>query len=115
MAQSGVEHGKDVRVFQPGGYADLAQESLGAERGRQLRPHDLEGDRAIVLEVTGEVDRSHAATPEFALNHIAAPKGISQRRINCGHENARWGDYWKRDDKVSMNISKVRRVRQASQ
>ena len=36
------------------------------------RPEELEGDRAVVPEVVGEVHRGHAAAPELALEPVAA-------------------------------------------
>ena len=43
-------------MLEPGGDPDLAQEALGAERGAELGVQDLERDRAVVLEIVGEVD-----------------------------------------------------------
>ena len=62
---------KDVGMAEPGGDLDLAQEALGAERGRQLGVEDLERDLAVVPEVLGEVDRGHPAAAELALERIA--------------------------------------------
>jgi hypothetical protein len=75
-------------VIQAGSQHDLTEEALRTER--QLAMQQFECNRAIVLLVAGEVDRCHATTPELPLNHIAAPKGVSQRRINRGHETAKW-------------------------
>ena len=44
------------------------EEPLGAERGGQLRAQHLEGDRPVVPEVVGEVDRGHAAAAQLALD-----------------------------------------------
>jgi hypothetical protein len=35
----------------------------------------LEGDRALVLEVPGEIHRSHAAPAELALDRVAVGQG----------------------------------------
>ena len=58
-------------MLEPGGEPDLALEALGAERGGQLGVEHLERDRAVVLEVLGQVDRGHAAAPELALERVA--------------------------------------------
>ena len=46
-----VVHRQDVRVLEPGGVLDLAQEALGPERVRQLRMQHLERHRSVVLQV----------------------------------------------------------------
>ena len=80
--------GEDVRVLQPGGQLDLAQEPLGAERGGELGVEHLERDRAVVPEVLGEVDRRHAAAPELALERVAVGEGLAQRRRRLTHAGA---------------------------
>ena len=52
----------------------------GPRHGGELGPEDLERDRAIVLEVAGEVDRGHAAAAELALDRVAVAKRFGQ----CG-------------------------------
>jgi hypothetical protein len=37
---------------------------------------DLEGDRPVVLEVPGQVDRGHPAAAELALERVVILKGI---------------------------------------
>ena len=64
-------------MLQAGGELDLAQEPLGAERRGELGMEHLEGDRAVVLEVLGQVDRRHAAAAELALERVA----IGERRL----------------------------------
>ena len=58
-------------MLQAGGESDLAEKSLGAQRRREFGMEHLEGDQPVVSEVTGAVDRGHAATPEFLLEHVA--------------------------------------------
>jgi hypothetical protein len=65
-------------VLQTGGEVDLALEPLRAQRGRELRQQHLEGDRPLVTEVLGEVNRGHAAAPELALEGIAAGEGVAE-------------------------------------
>ena len=76
-----VEHGEDVRVLQPCGQLDLAQEPLGAERGRQLRVQHLERHRAVVAEVGREIDRGHAAAAELALERVSVGQGRRERAV----------------------------------
>ena len=57
-------------MLQPGGDPDLALESLGPERGRDVRIEHLEGDEPVVLEVARQVDGGHSATPEHALQRV---------------------------------------------
>ena len=66
-----VDQPQDMRVLQVGDGPDLAQESLGADHGRQLRPQHLDRDLAIVLEVLGEVHRRHAALAQLPLDAVA--------------------------------------------
>ena len=80
-------------MLEPRGELDLAQEPLGTEGGGELGLEHLEGDRPVVLEVAGEIDRGHAAAPELALEHVAVAQGVGEeRRGDCGHGGARWGD-----------------------
>ncbi len=58
-------------MLQVGRGPDLAQEPLGADHGRELGPHELDGDLAVVPQVLGEVDSRHAALAELALEAIA--------------------------------------------
>ena len=58
-------------MLQAGRVADLPLEPLRAQRRRQLGVQDLEGDRPIVPQVAGEVDRGHAAASELALERVS--------------------------------------------
>ncbi len=51
---------------------DLGQETLGTDDRSQLRLEDLERDFAFVLDIVGEVHRSHPALTEFRLNAVSA-------------------------------------------
>ncbi len=68
---------QDVRVVEPGGRADLAQEALGTECVGEFRVEELERDRAVVSEVPGEIDRGHSPAPELALKLVAVPEGLA--------------------------------------
>ena len=65
-------------MVEPGGEPDLPDEPLGAQRVRQLGMEDLQGDRTVVPEIAGEIDRGHAATAELALEHVAVAEGVCQ-------------------------------------
>ena len=55
-----------------GGELDLAEEPVGADRGREVGTEDLEGDLAVVAEVLGQEHDGHAALAELALELVAA-------------------------------------------
>src|SRR5512143_4166789 len=67
------------------GRLDLAQESLTAEGGRELRVQDLDRDVAIVLEVVREINGCHAAGTKFALDAVAIGDGGRQTRQDVVH------------------------------
>jgi hypothetical protein len=60
-----------VRVLQPCRESDFALKAIRAERCSELRPEDFQGYESVVFEVLCEVDRGHAAAPEFALEYVA--------------------------------------------
>ncbi|HET8625532.1 MAG TPA: hypothetical protein VFM14_18370 [Gemmatimonadales bacterium] len=62
---------EDRRVLELGGDLDLAKKALGAEQRGEVRVQDLHRDFAVVLQVLGEVDRSHAAGPQLAHEAVA--------------------------------------------
>jgi hypothetical protein len=66
---------------------DLAQEPLGADGVGQLGAQDLERDLAVVLDVVGEVDDSHAARAELALDAVVVRQGGVQGLDRVGQ---RW-------------------------
>src|SRR5215216_4800788 len=59
---------QDVGMLQPGAVPDLPQEPLGPQHQSQMWMHYLEGDRTIVPQVPGQVDRGHSASTELALD-----------------------------------------------
>ena len=73
-----IEDRQDVGVLEAGGDLDLLHKALGAERMGQLLVQDLEGDSAIVPEIARQVDSSHAAPAELALEQVAVAEGIRQ-------------------------------------
>ena len=72
---TGVVQRQDVRVSQPSGDLDLAEEPVRPKSGRELGLQDLEGHSAMVLEVSGEVHRRHSPTAELALDRVVPGKG----------------------------------------
>jgi hypothetical protein len=69
------------------GDLDLAQEPVRAEERRELGVQDLEGDRAVVLEVLGETDGGHAAAAQLALDLVPAGKGSPEAIQQVGHDS----------------------------
>jgi hypothetical protein len=67
-----------VRVLQLGGVHDLAEETIGAVRGRQLVVQHLESDRTIVRVVVREVDRGHTTAAKFVFEAIAVAQGAGK-------------------------------------
>ncbi len=51
---------------------DLCQETLRTNDCGQFRLQDFEGDIPIVLQILGEVHRSHAAFAKLTLDGVAA-------------------------------------------
>ena len=66
---------QDMWMGESGGEVDLPEESLGAERRRELRPQDLQRDGAIVLHVAGEVHDRHTPVTELALDRVVISEG----------------------------------------
>ena len=82
-----IEETIDMISGNAGGDLDLAQESCGAQPGRDLVAEDLDRDLAMVLHVLGQMDGRHAALPQLSLEAIAvgesggqAGKGVRHRR-----------------------------------
>jgi hypothetical protein len=65
-------------MLQAGGDPDLPHKALGAEREGQILVQDLEGDRPIVPEIAGQVDRGHAAPAQLALEQVAVVEGVCE-------------------------------------
>ena len=81
-----VEERQDVRMLQPRGRTDLAQEPLATERRAEVGMQHLDGDIAIVLEIMGEIHGGHAARAEFAFDAVVA----GERRLQpfkCTHND----------------------------
>src|SRR2546425_1373018 len=76
---------QDVRVPQPSGQPDLAQEAFRPDRGGDLRPQDLHGDAPIVSQVVGEEHRGHAAAAELTFEHVPVGEGRLEARQWIAH------------------------------
>jgi hypothetical protein len=62
---------KDVRVLEPGDKADFLEEPFRSHRGGQFGMKNLESDRPIVFEISGEIHGGHSAPAELALEQVA--------------------------------------------
>ena len=80
-----VVHRQDVRVLEAGRELDLVLEPLGAERRRDVGVEDLERYEAVVLEIAGQVDRSHPAAAELPIEGVTVAKRVSERCCCLGH------------------------------
>ena len=58
---------------------------VGAEDGGELRPEDLDGDLAVVLQVVREIDSGHATRAELALDAVAVGKDGAEAAERVGH------------------------------
>jgi hypothetical protein len=66
-----VEDREDVRMLQPGGHLDLAEEPRDPVGPAELGTNDLDGDRPPVAQVAREVDGGHATGTDLALEGVA--------------------------------------------
>ena len=87
VSRPGVDERQDVWVVEPSGDLDLGEEPLGAEDRPELGAEHLERDLAVVLEVPGQVDRGHAASPELPLDPIAIAEHGGEA-VRCGGHSA---------------------------
>ena len=83
--RAGIEDGKDVRVLQPCGELDLAEEPGYAGGAAQLRPDDLDRHRPAVSQVLREEDRRHAARADLTLERVALAERGRQASEGIGH------------------------------
>src|SRR6185503_2134311 len=83
-----VVQAENVGVLKVGGDADLTKEAVGAKGDGKLGAEDLDGDRALDLEVLGPVDRGHTALADLFLKVVTIPERGSERVEQCGHRNA---------------------------
>jgi hypothetical protein len=82
---AGVVERQYVGVIEARDGLDLVQEPLGAEAGSKLRVKDLDGDLSAMLQVLGEKDRSHAATPDLGLDGVTIRQRGCETSLEVGH------------------------------
>ena len=73
---AGVDEQQDIGMIQLRGDLDLAEKPLGADRGSKLRPQHLEGNRAVVLEIPGEIHHRHPPATEFPLDGVVVGEDL---------------------------------------
>jgi hypothetical protein len=79
---TGIEQWQEIRVLQIRRYLYLGQESFGAQYGAELGIQNLEGNVALVADVTREVDRCHAAGADLPLDDISAGECLREFRYD---------------------------------
>ena len=77
---AGIEDAQDVGVLKACGEVDFAFEALAPEVSGDLVMQDLQGDRAVVPEVMGEVDDGETSATKLALDAIPVDKGTLEAR-----------------------------------
>ena len=65
-------------MLQAGFDADLAQEALGPDDGREVGRKDFDRDVAVMLGIARQVDAGHAAAADLSIHRVA----IRERRSN---------------------------------
>jgi hypothetical protein len=92
-------------------HADLAMESLDVNGGLATAQH-LHRHRTVVLQVAGQVHRSHAAGAELPLEAVAVAERLGDCWKRCGvggNRGHRKNDGMRQDG--TANIRRVRRLR----
>ena len=77
-----------MRVLEPRGDLDFAEEALVPERRCELGVENLDRDGPMVLQVVGQVDGGHPAAPERALEAVGTRQRTGdsfERRRRFGH------------------------------
>src|SRR5205085_3481619 len=80
-----IDERQDVRVLELRREADLSEKPLGTEDGGKLRAEHFERDGAVVLEISGEIDRGHPAAAELALDRVTTREGRTHALEEVGH------------------------------
>jgi hypothetical protein len=65
-------------VGEPGGDFDFPEKPLGAEDHGQLRVEHLDGNRAIVFPVLGQIDRRHASPAHLPFDQVAVGQSLGK-------------------------------------
>jgi hypothetical protein len=64
---------------------DLTSEPLGSQDVEEVGVKSLEGNGSVVLEVSGQEYRSHAAAPELALEDVSVLDSVAQQAGRISH------------------------------
>jgi hypothetical protein len=81
-------------VLEIGSRLDFLDEPIGPEHGGEFGTENLHRDRAVVFEIVGKVDRSHATFAQMALDPVAVGEGGREPGGVLGHEakmDCSWG------------------------
>ena len=78
-------------MLKASGELDLALESVRAQCGGEFRVKHLQGDTAVVLEISCVVNRRHPTAAELALERVAASEGGLQLSEEISQAVARGG------------------------
>jgi hypothetical protein len=68
---SRLKERENVRMLELCLDLDLAKEAIGGYRADELRLENLEGDVAMVLQISGEKDNRHSPPADLALDRVA--------------------------------------------
>jgi hypothetical protein len=82
-------------MLEIGGGSDFSREPVHAECFGELRPEDLYGDRAIMPEISGQINGRRSAFAELALDAIAVLQGVAKTgkdRVGQQSLHLCWGD-----------------------
>jgi len=89
-----VRDGADVRMHEPRGDDRLAPQPLhGFRVALQLGQQHLDGDLAVALEVTREVDVRHPACPDPVLDAVAPGERQTGEARGGRIEWGEWGEW----------------------
>ncbi len=87
VRDAGIEQREDMRVRQPRGNLDFAQEALGTEGAREFRTQHFQGDPAVVADVPGLIHDGHSATADLAVNRVAPCQCSGEPRLKVVHRH----------------------------
>ncbi len=70
---------------------NFPQKAVTAQCRRNLRPHDLDRDLAVVLEIVRQIDSRHATAADLAIDRVAVGKGGLEVLKLVGHMTQKMG------------------------
>jgi hypothetical protein len=74
-----------MRMLEPCGQLDLAEEALQALWPAQLRSHNLDRHRSLVAEVSSEIDGGHPAGADLSLEDVPLTQGSCEPLRDVAH------------------------------